>query len=800
MVKNILRKIFKGILSLDKTYPRFIRIADHLFTIPCYTDNKRFEQLYPQIIVQGLANAKVIPYNPNRIWPFWVYQQLNPESQSYSSSGFPFALINTTHRNWSSISLPSSDTNAIIDPRGLITPLVSGWSMDNWIRVSGKLYSPAKLADIEQQYLLENKPIIITKWKAEQLNICSETFLSSFEQKSIVFNQLRVTNTSDETKKFSLYFAVRPYNPEGLAPIDEIVYTTSQALIIDGRLSVVFDQKPDNVICLRHKDGDVSEEHVKNWEMIPHAKCKDHLASAYAEYRLVLQPNEEKALTCKLFSNNSSRLVKMFQKSLPISQKVQLRSKITMLQKLNYHTERINIRRYWQNNASRLARISIPNKKLETCFNQNIAHLQNFVGKKDIFSGSFTNKKPWVTDSVLSILALNRIGAFDLAKKSVESLLRKKNPFRISSSVDKAKNLDILGQLLFIIYDYYSFTKDKDFLVQHFSNIKVLTTKIKKSLYSTRSQKKVMGLMNKTYSCDNLGLLDNYMWDNFWTLAGVKVAKKLAKILDKEDLLTQLSAMETKITNYVEKYISRISATKSSTPHIPVSPNRLMDSALITALIGIHPLNILDPHSHIISNTLSQLEKHFLSDNIYFNNLNHTGFNIAHNCLLAQIYLYRQDPKLFTIISWLIKNISGTGAWPEAIHPKSLGGSAGDGHYSTATAEFIMLIRNLLLKEEEKVLHITPILPREWLKKDTPLQVTNLPTHFGMVSYDLCADKNNVYVEFDNNFSTPPASIKISLPHSIKYIVEDGKQQDVYKTSASISPQTKKLKIVLLPE
>jgi GH15 family glucan-1,4-alpha-glucosidase len=800
MLKKYVRSLLLNILKTKNSLPIFLKVANNLFSLPTYSTHKRFSKIYNKITLQGILNNKIIPYHLTRVWPFWIYKQLNPESSSYSSAGFPFALINNTHRNWTSISSPESDQNAIVDPRGLITLVPNGWSLDFWIAQSSVLYSPSRLKNVEQT-LIQDKSIVSTKFTINDINVNSEVFLKPNNNKSLVFNQIKIKNSSDEPKIFSFFLSVRPYNPEGLSPIDEIVYLTSNSLIIDGHLSAIFDQKPDNIVCLKFEDGDVSE-HFNNWEMILQAKCKNHLASAFAEYRLSLDPNEEKVISCKLLPNTTSKLLRFLQKQLPKSKKTKLLKETAILQSIKYENEKENYLEYWDKALNPLCKISIPDKKLEKCFQQNLIHLQNFIGKNNIYPGSFTYKDLWTKDSATAVLALNRIGAFDLSKKSIEFLLQTKPSLKINNPYNTKGELDIFGQLIYIIYDYYNFSQDKSFLEFYFPNIKLLIEKIQQlQVKQTSSQPELIGLMQKSYTCNNSGCLDHYMRDNFWTLAGIKYAKQIAKVLDKEDLLEHLSSLETKLAKHIETFISHISTLRKSNPFIPISPSRFLDSGLITALVGVYPLNIMDPQAEIVTNTIHLLEKYFLTNNIYFNHLDHPGYNIASNCQLAQTYLYRQDTKAFNIIDWLTTNTTSTGAWPEALHPHSKGGCAGDGHDTLATAEFLILVRNMLVKEEGQSLHITPIFPKEWLNNKKPIQVKDLPSYFGKINFTMSFSENTVHLDMNNEYSLQPTTLKVSLPQPIKSLEIDNQEaKDIYKSVVHLPPNTKKAKLTLLTE
>src|SRR5215510_7417251 len=94
---------------------------------------------------RGLVNTKAIQHNLDWVWPYWVERQFNPDDPSFIPRAFSFSHINLTHRNWTAVGIPDFPYYPIVDPRGLVTPLFDGWSLDFWIvPKQGPLLLPSK--------------------------------------------------------------------------------------------------------------------------------------------------------------------------------------------------------------------------------------------------------------------------------------------------------------------------------------------------------------------------------------------------------------------------------------------------------------------------------------------------------------------------------------------------------------------------------------------------------------------------------------------------------------------------------
>src|ERR1044071_830814 len=101
---------------------------------------------------RGLVNTKAIQNNIDWVWPYWVERQFNPADESFIPRAFSFSHINLTHRDWTAVGVPDVPYYPIVDPRGLVTPLFDGWSLDFWlIPANGDPVFPSKLAQFDQQ-------------------------------------------------------------------------------------------------------------------------------------------------------------------------------------------------------------------------------------------------------------------------------------------------------------------------------------------------------------------------------------------------------------------------------------------------------------------------------------------------------------------------------------------------------------------------------------------------------------------------------------------------------------------------
>ena len=75
------------------------------------------------------------------------------------------ALVDAlAERNWTAIGLPDCAELPIVDPRGLLTPFLDGWSLDSWVMPQqGECLLPSRSLQCQQQLQLAGNVSINTK-------------------------------------------------------------------------------------------------------------------------------------------------------------------------------------------------------------------------------------------------------------------------------------------------------------------------------------------------------------------------------------------------------------------------------------------------------------------------------------------------------------------------------------------------------------------------------------------------------------------------------------------------------------
>ncbi len=171
---------------------------------------------------RGIINTKAIQHNLDWVWPYWVERQFDPNDVSFIPRAFSFSHVNLTHRNWTAIGLPELALYPIVDPRGLVTPLLDGWSIDCWLFDSqgARACLPSRIPDGSawQQLMVDGDLAVSTSLHSGDLELMQTAHVVLESGRPVVEINVRAACHGGG----ALVASIRPYNPEGVQFIDRL--------------------------------------------------------------------------------------------------------------------------------------------------------------------------------------------------------------------------------------------------------------------------------------------------------------------------------------------------------------------------------------------------------------------------------------------------------------------------------------------------------------------------------------------------------------------------------------------------
>jgi hypothetical protein len=730
--------------------------------------------------LRGLLNTVAIQSNRDWVWPFWVERQFNPRYKGFVPRSHTLSHMNLTQRNWTILGPIGNSHRCVVDPRGLVTPWQDGWSLDCWVGTEKGLHTPARLDEVRQR--IHNRyPQMKTTFEADQLEVKIRSFATLINGGSFLVIRTRITNCSAEPRLAKLYFSIRPYNPEGISLIRRLDFVEDHVWKVDGQTAVILMESPKRVYCSNLKEGDVSFFADKTQNRT-HIACEFGMATGLVQYTLNLKSEGKGAKKDLLLL-------------LTLDPAQQGGISFSSLASFDYPAVRHEFRAQWEKKLSESTQIQFPQRRLTDSFLVNRAHLQSFDRGSIMTPGALTYSLCWIRDSAFMIHALDKLGFHDQAREKLLDLSgrQEKDGYFVSQEGEWDSN----GLVIWAVLEHFKLTGDKQFLSDIYPAVARGAEWIEhKRRGTTGKPSSHSGLLPAGISAEHLGPTDHYYWDNFWSLAGLHGAAFAAGILGKEKDAARFSSNSSNYWQAIDHSL-QFAERQLGLACLPASPYRRMDSGAIGSLCAVYPLGLLNASHPRVANTIKVLEDRFLVGEGFFQEHFHSGVNCYLSAHLAQCYLASGNPRVWRIVRYLLKNASSTYTWPEAFHPITKGGCMGEGHHGWATAEWLLLLRNLLFLEERENLCVTRLLLPDHLKCGNTFSVRSAPSYFGRVSFKILADKKEVWLELGEELQLSTAKHLIwHLPFRPQKTFIDGQISPMVTTAIRITPKTSKVVVV----
>jgi len=676
---------------------------------------------------RGLINSQAIQHNLDWVWPFWVERQFDPKDASFIPRAFSATHINLTHRNWTAIGVPECEATPIVDPAGLVMPFWDSWSLDAWIVTKDKRLIPSKLKNIKQTLHFDPSLSVITEAAAENLHLISTAQVCIRDGQP--FCRIHLKGRSEAPGW--LIVSVRPYNPEGISFVRHIEQQEEKpGFLINHLHEVIFDQKPSDYRFSYYREGDVSH-HLFRKSEDKGTFCNIEMATGAALFPL---------------EANQSREINV---EIPLIEKKQRRGDVQLTSETNQ----------WEKALHGVCRLSITEPKIQFLYD---AALRTLVlhSVEDIYPGPYTYKRFWFRDAAFIVHSLLCLNLFARAKKHIDRFFVRQTAggYFLSQEGEWDSN----GEVLWVIDRFCELTNrppEKEWipLIKKAARW-IINKRLKddgKNLHS--------GLLPAGFSAEHFGPNDYYYWDNFFAVGGLKAAAHLMQLSANKEEAQEFNEAAVSLMKSVDRSLVQVSSRIGSGA-IPASPYRRLDSGAVGSLAAGYPLLLFPAHQERLLQTLEFLYDHCMLKGGFFHDLSHSGVNAYLTLHMAQVLLRAKDQRYLELLNAVADAASPTGQWPEAIHPATKGGCMGDGQHVWAAAEWVLIIRNCFVREEEGELILLSGVPPDWYKTDTNISFGPAPTSFGTISIRMDIDRTQLKISWQGSWHGKRPSIVVHLP------------------------------------
>ena len=725
----LLRRLLRRLHVPDDAV-RHLTTLRHLGQPPELAVPREMMPVASRTLFQALRSRAATQITPDWVGPFWMERQLDPASPAFVPRGaLPF-LTNVTYRNWTAIGTLDGRREAIVDPRGLVTPPDAGWSLDWWIGADDRWHLPSREVAVRQR-LLGASPVVETAMSIPAGDAVARAYAarrSSAEGGGEVV-VVEVENLS--RAPVALALAVRPYTPEGLTVVERIDLagsTSGTTVSVDGRPALVLPRAPARVAGSTLRGGDsaamvMSGAAVERWR----GPVRDPAGLAQAAFVFPLAHGATLRAVIPLDADPGPE-AKAFPAVLPPAEAVAAG---------------------WRAQGDRGMRLTLPDERLAEAVAASRRFLLLALDGDEITPGPATYHRFWFRDAAYMLGALDRYGYHDEVSRVLASYpARQQGDGFFMSQRDE---WDANGAALVTLAEHWRLGRDATLAealaepVARAAQWIEHARRSRKPRALRRSQKSrrgrdpdLAGLLPPGRSAEHLGPIDVYFWDDFWGVAGLRAAGDLLDAAGQPEAAADARGFATAMWADVEQALAR-TADRIGTEAIPAGPHRRIDSAAVASLAACAPLGLLAADDPRVVATVEAVRERFTAagGRAVFHGITHTGLSTYLTLQLAAVELRAGDGRCLDRLAWLLEVASPTWTWPEAVHPHLGGGCMGDGHHRWASAELLTFVRDLLVREVSGVdgpaVAVASLIPQGWYGQGW--EVHDAPTAHGRVSY-----------------------------------------------------------------
>ncbi|RLI68921.1 MAG: hypothetical protein DRP02_02105 [Candidatus Gerdarchaeota archaeon] len=727
---------------------------------------KEIKEIDALIFSRGRLNAQFFRGNRSLfVVPSWVERMLHPKSKGVVSLGHCASFINTNYRNWVAFGGVNCHSEGIVTDRGLVVPLNNGYGILTGLFDGEKVYFSSSDGKNVQTLLEGHLPIIVNEWELDGEKIYQTVYAGKQLEKEIGVLQFR----KNKKNKGKLLVSLRPFNQEGVFLIHSINYSPKNRLItINNKFFLQLQQTPEKIfIGNYHSFGDSARNVIKEGFVSKNGtEIKTECSVGLANMTFLFPENEEHIEVVFSMTDNSLG---------------------------NEHLAIDTVTTEWKNILAEGLQLSTGNKEMDRLYLASLANLLLLTDPGTITPGPTEYHRFWCRDAAFLINALDKSGYHNYAREVLAQFIKRQRPDGFYYSHEG--EFDSPGEGIWAFTEHYKLTRDIAWLETVFPSIEkaakwIISTRRheQKKMSLERNEQLTKGLLPPGYSAEHLGPCDYFYWDNFWGVAGVRDAAYCAKVLEHNSA----TFLQKEYQDYLFDLLASTTRLFQKFGFLPVGPFRKGDSAMIANLVVFHPIKIWDGKNEILRKTAEEIYRTYTYNGGFFHEVAWNCYGTYLTMHLAEVFHGLHDSaKVRELLKWLIKHQTCPMGWAEGISPQTMQGGMGDSPHGWASAEWILLLRNLFCSETlDGSIKLLSGFPVENLRKG--IEAKSLQTYYGKVNFKARLTKKKLSVKLLQNISI--SSLKIMTPALVSKIITDkGDAFKIGEQTVEISTKAKKV-------
>jgi hypothetical protein len=397
--------------------------------------------------------------------------------------------------------------------------------------------------------------------------------------------------------------------------------------------------------------------------------------------------------------------------------------------------------RYWTEDVNLpFDRIRIPDAAvqdlLDSCVRNIYQARERRNGEPAFQVGPTRYRGTWAADGPFILEAVTYLGRAQEARAGLELQLEKDEG---PSGIEFSKKH---GLRLWMILRHWQLTGDDAWLKTMWPKVQFNVEKVIEYRRMTMQDplQANYGLMPIGFGDGGLGGRHREYTNVYWTLAGLKAAIAMAEHVG-EPAVSEWKAEFADYWAHFDKARHRDKLRDEyGNEHVPVTMKgeepQLPQRGAWAFLHSIYPGHVFAPDDELMRGTLAMLDAHQREGLIYGTGWDPAGIWTYAGSFYGHAHLWLGHGEKSAATFYAFANHAcPLLCWWEEQSPRGESEKyVGDMPHNWASAEFIRLIRHMLILERGRELHLLEGMPHVWSRPGDTIRLTEIPTSFGPVS------------------------------------------------------------------
>ena len=694
---------------------------------------------------------------------------------------------------WTIVGESGDEKEALISEDGAVEVDKQAFSIEPFIFENDKLLT---WADATHTHTLDGGylPIPSVRRAMPGLDLTITAFTSGAAGASTLIVRYELKNTGNTPREGTLFLALRPMQvnpsyqflnfPGGVAPTRSMRIDHG-AITVDNRIVIPL-ATPSAAAVVSFDNGEIVE-HLATGQLPTSKNIADPraLASGALAFDFALKPGDTRTAGVLVPFHTSTNLL-----GEPVSDAFGNAF-------MNDHLA--STRAWWRKQLDRV-KITLPkgNERIVEAIKANLAYILINRDGPAIQPGSRSYERTWIRDGALTSTALLSLGHAVEVHQFLDWFARSQyDNGKVPCCVDKrgpdpVPEHDSHGQYIYAVRTCYAYTRDSEFLRRHWPGVRsavgyiefLRNQRMTDEFAKGPDDKRVLyGLMPESISHEGYSAkpMHSY-WDDFWTLKGLIDAVQIAELLGEEKDAKRFIALRDSFRETLDDSL-RLAMQNKSIDYLPGCAE-LGDFDATSTTIALSPCGLRDtlPQPQL-SNSFDRAWDYFQKRR--GGKIQWKDYTPYEHRLVGSMVMLGQRDRAHEMLDFYFKDecprsesstAGGWRMWPEVIR-RDIREPAfiGDMPHTWVGSDFINSVRVMLAYERiddqgPRALVIGAGLPRAWVEDSDGVEVQDLATEFGKLSYSVRArteavgNTRVVVYTIQSLEAMPPDGVIISLP------------------------------------